>query len=543
MSASDSEIFDRCVSAVGRRCSIDHRGLAAFRIGVGFLLLVDLITRSRNLVAFYTDAGVLPRRALALDYGTVYSIHTLSGEAWFQALLFLVAGGFALLLLLGYHTRIATVVSWLLLLSLQARNPMVLHSGDHLLGLLLFWGMFLPLGARWSIDAARVDRDREDGRSTVTSIASLALLMQVLVVYITNAIFKRRGEPWVTGDALAMVYQADHYTIFLGNVLASYPGVLEWLTAAWTALLLLSPLLLVLSGARRAVITTLFIGAHFGMALSINVSIFPFVSIVGLLVYYPPGVWESLARLADRTQFPERCRAARARWLAFTATLVPGPARSSSPSASTPDSNSSGVASGLAQARTLLDRTWGVIALVVPYLFLALMLTSSAASVGYASVPDTGEEVMDVTETSQSWSMFAPDPLHTTRWYAAPGELESGEYVDTLHQSDVIFDPGSDNISEVSGEHFERPERIEATYPSARYRKYLMNVQFADNERHRSYVANYLCDRWNRQHDTTVESVSLWGMAEQTHPSNGTVQFDREYQLIEYDCSGSFVQE
>jgi hypothetical protein len=88
--------------------------------------------------------------------------------------------------------------------------------------------------------------------------------------------------------------------------------------------------------------------------------------------------------------------------------------------------------------------------------------------------------------------------------YSAPGHLENGTEVDTLHESDVIFEPGT-----TADESFKRPGNIEGTYRSARYRKYLMNVQFTDNENHRSYFANYLCERWNRQHETTVESVKV----------------------------------
>lgn len=524
MSSGGSQFFDQFATAVGRRCSIDLRGLAVFRMAIGVILLVDLLGRSRNLVMFYTDSGVLPRRALASDYSGAYSIHTLSGDAWFQGLLFVIAAVFALMLLVGYRTRIATLVSWLLLLSLQARNPMVLHSGDHLLGLLLFWSLFLPLGERWSIDADRIDRDR----LTVTSIAALALLLQVLLVYVTNAIYKSRGEPWMNGEALPMVYQADHYTILLGDYLASYPELLEWLTVTWGWLLFLSPLLLLLTGARRTMLTTIFVGAHLGMALSINVSIFPFVSIAALLVYYPPSLWDALAALLSRVGIPDRARAARTR--------LPTPGLVFTPPAN--------VRSGLSWARVQFGRGRGIVSLVVPYLFLTLILTSGAASVGYTSVPDAGEQVLEATETGQSWSMFAPDPLRTTRWYAAPGQLENGDRVDTLHESNVIFEPGStDAASGIADDAFKRPENIEGTYRSARFRKYLMNVQFTENENHRSYLTNYLCDRWNRQHEITVESVSIWGMSEQTHPYNGTVQFDREYQLIEYDCSGPFVQE
>ncbi|MXR52770.1 HTTM domain-containing protein [Halovenus sp. WSH3] len=513
-----SRLFARLSEAVGRRCAIDLRGLAVFRMAVGFVVVADLLARSRDLVAFYTDSGVLLRRALASDYSGIYSIHTLSGDAWFQALLFVVAGMFALMLIVGYRTRTATVVSWLLLLSLRARNPMIFNSGDDLLGLLLFWGIFLPLGERWSVDARRIDRDR----STVVSLASLGILVQVLLVYVTNAVHKSRSEEWMSGEALAMVYQADQYTVRLGDFFASYPALLEWLTAAWLWLLVLSPLLLLLTGARRAMLTTMFVGVHLGIALTMNIATFPLVSIAAMLVYYPPSVWEWLTRLLTRTGVLDRTRSLRDR----LPTLG---------SAVTLPTDATARLDGVGAA---LDRGRAAVSLVVPYLFLVLVLTSAAADVGYASVPEPGEEVLEVTETDQDWAMFAPDPVRTTRWYAAPGRLEDGRMVDTLHESDVIFDPGAG-----TNDSFRRPDDVEGTYPSARFHKYLVNVQFADNDNHRSYLANYLCDRWNRRHDTTVETVSIWALSERTDPYNGTVISERKSRLIEYDCSGPLVQE
>ncbi|TKX52003.1 HTTM domain-containing protein, partial [Halorubrum sp. SS7] len=65
-----SAVVRRLSAAVAARVSVDPRALAAFRIGLGALLIADLLLRSRSLTAFYTDYGVLPRRAFFSDYST-----------------------------------------------------------------------------------------------------------------------------------------------------------------------------------------------------------------------------------------------------------------------------------------------------------------------------------------------------------------------------------------------------------------------------------------------------------------------------------------
>jgi len=156
-----------------------------------------------------------------------------------------------------------------------------------------------------------------------------------------------------------------------------------------------------------------------------------------------------------------------------------------------------------------------------------LILLSSAASVGYAEVPEPADDALDAAEMDQSWQMFAPDPIRTTRWYVAAGTLEDGTERDVFRDAAVTFD---------------RPARAETTYPTSRWRKYLKNVYGADNENHRSYLANYLCEEWNRTHETAVANVTVSQAYERTNPYNGTVEAADRFELIEYDCSGEFVQ-
>ena len=113
----------------------DLRSLAALRIGVALVLIVDLCQRTSDLEAHYSDFGVAPR-SLAIDnLGSRWfvSLHFLSGTWQVQALLFLLAGVFAVALLIGYRTRLATVCSWFLCVSLNVRNFHVVASGDMLL--------------------------------------------------------------------------------------------------------------------------------------------------------------------------------------------------------------------------------------------------------------------------------------------------------------------------------------------------------------------------------------------------------------------------
>ena len=103
--------------------SIDLRSLALFRVCLGLLLLFDLIFRGFDLVDFYTDSGVLPR-ALALKFLNLgeMSFHMMSGTKEVQAILFIINGIFIIQLLLGYKTRLATLLCYIFFISLDYRN-------------------------------------------------------------------------------------------------------------------------------------------------------------------------------------------------------------------------------------------------------------------------------------------------------------------------------------------------------------------------------------------------------------------------------------
>ena len=114
---------------------IDYRALGVFRIGVGLMLIVDLVGRAFDLTAFYTDMGVLPRAQLVAPVWVdgMFSFHTWGGGSVYEGFLFLLAFLLALLVVLGWRTRWVIFLSWIFLVSLHNRNVIILNGGDHLL--------------------------------------------------------------------------------------------------------------------------------------------------------------------------------------------------------------------------------------------------------------------------------------------------------------------------------------------------------------------------------------------------------------------------
>ncbi len=215
----------------------DLRSLAAFRMALALLVLADLANRATDLAGHYSDQGILPRSVLVEEVLNPwrFSLSLMSGQPLFQGLLFGVAAVAAVGLLVGYRTRLMTAVVWVLLLSIQWRNPLVNSSGDMLLHLLLFWGMFLPLGAYWSVDRAlRPVQARFSMR--FLSLATAALFLQIAFMYWFTALLKSGPEWRVDGTALYYALSIDRFTTPIGNYLLQFPELLKMMTFGTLAL-------------------------------------------------------------------------------------------------------------------------------------------------------------------------------------------------------------------------------------------------------------------------------------------------------------------
>ena len=277
--------------------SFDLRSLALFRVGLALLILGDLIHRSFDLRAFYTDFGVLPRWVLAQASDRCLSLHYLGGSLEFQVALFLIAASFALMLLIGYRTRLATLVSWMFVVSLHERNFLVLQGGDDLLRLLLFWSMFLPLGARWSVDHALSEpTPLQDNR--YRSMGSIALGAQVLLLYWGSALYKI-GQPvwWEEGAGIYYALHLDYMATQMGHWLRESlsMGTMKILAYGLIFVEFLGSFLLVCTSLRspwRFLGIGIIVGMHVGFSLGLEVGIFPFVAFTAILAFFPTWFWE-----------------------------------------------------------------------------------------------------------------------------------------------------------------------------------------------------------------------------------------------------------
>lgn len=270
---------------------LDLRSLALFRIALGALLLVDLATRLPTLEIVASERGVLP---LALVERP--SLHALSGSLGFELALVGAAAVFASLLLVGLATRVAALGCWLLLASLLYRNPYVTDGGDVFASKLLLWSVFLPLGARASLDARRAP-ERSDAGPFVLSAATLGLLADFVYLYV-GAAFVKSGPEWRwSGGAIEQVLGQSYWLRPAGERLAAHPALVRLLTPVVPLYEAVAPLLLFVParrGALRCGVILSFWLFQLSLGLCIQLNLFPFFASVATLALLPGRLWDRL---------------------------------------------------------------------------------------------------------------------------------------------------------------------------------------------------------------------------------------------------------
>ncbi len=278
---------------------IDYRSLALLRIGIGLTIIVDLVQRSSNLIAHYADRGILPRQALYEFYAGPwnFSIHTAMGIWQYEIILFIIAFIFGLFLIIGYKTILSTIISFILLISLQNRNPLILQGGDVIFRVVLFWGMFLPWGKYFSIDS--ILKNEKLNKKIYLGASTIAYTLQIVIFYLFSGILKT-GDAWVKdGTAVYYALSIDQFATNLGHYLLQFPSLLTFLTffvlylEIYGSLLLLSPFK---TGKIRILIIFLFAMMQIGINSTMSIGLFGMISIVVTLGLLPSYFWDSIIK-------------------------------------------------------------------------------------------------------------------------------------------------------------------------------------------------------------------------------------------------------
>lgn len=555
---------------------LDLRSLAVLRILIGCMLVVDYAIRAVSLRSHYTDFGVVPsawQTAHIIDpHPGRFSFHLASGDLNLQIALLGLSLLFAIFLIVGFQSRLSMVASLVLMISIQNRNMEIETGGDYLLRLVAFWCVFLPVGARFSLDARRGLRRPDPKSGNVRgnqffSVATVALLVQMAIVYFFSALHK--GHPiWRVHDtAIHYALHIDSYDTWLGEVLRQFPVI----TGAFTRLTLgyefVAPLLIFgagvvglvpglekiahpIQGTLRSFISVTFIFFHLGLASSLSLGTFPWFAALIWCGLFPTYAWDRLddfrKGVIPRDPYEEAERAAKKK----KGESGQNPKSEEGDGSDTEDAEESPpwlyrlrtpqVLSAMSRVEDFFVRfetppkkkkrrrrppvivrrllsggadLAAAVALFYTVLWNLNTLEREPWGAWIAGREDTllpdARPAINFFRLDQHWGLFAPYPRTTDGYYVVLGTQKSGGEIDFLRDDHEVT--------------WEKPADVSGSYETFRWRKYFRNIRRRSKRQNLQFYSEYVCRAWNESHqgDEQIERVSIFFMARKTAPEGG----------------------
>ena len=277
---------------------------ALLRIGWGFLAAVWALTLLPDIDPLLTDGALRYDRSQPTGGWNPLDWTSWDGAPLAACFVLVVAG---IATMVGYRTRLSSVVAVVCMLSLQRTNATIFNSGDLLLRQIGLIVALAPAGLVLSMDARRNRRGSaatdDDGAPapppTRAPWALRLLQVQIAVGYALSCWAKLRGSTWHEGTALGLAMRIEDLQRFAAP---------EWLYDQEILLNLLTWGTLLFEGAflfavwsRRLRPWVLWTGVAFHLAIDVifDVGFFSAAMWLAYLAFLPP---ETADGVVDRIQ-------------------------------------------------------------------------------------------------------------------------------------------------------------------------------------------------------------------------------------------------
>lgn len=265
--------------------------LCIFRIMFGLFLFINGISLVQDFQEWFGlgDNALIPLEDSFYFYSdlriNIYKWLTpTESSAWFVLGTYIVT---SLFIMIGFKTRLSTIVCFVLMVSMQNRNYSILNSGDTLMRCMLFLLMFAPSHVMYSVDAY-IKKKTDVPYDTDISILMIRLMqLQFSLVYLATTLFKLKGYDWVDGTAVYYTSRLVNFQRFVLPIVFDYPSFVKF--ATWSALFIefaMGTLVWVKELRVWVLLAGLFL--HLSIEVSMSIGFFEWVMIAGYILFLEP---------------------------------------------------------------------------------------------------------------------------------------------------------------------------------------------------------------------------------------------------------------
>jgi hypothetical protein len=250
--------------------------------------------------------------------------------------------------------------------------------------------------------------------------------------------------------------------------------------------------------------------AHASFAITVRIGAFPYVAIAGVMLFLPSRFWEDARTVLNNLRV----------WDPYVTGL-----------ASRTERVAHMVAARLPNvqlnARPLRVAGEAVNDMAITIAVAAVLVLPGIALLAetnlYDRAPSEVEERIDDVATrfgvSQArWTVFAPNPRTTDRYYVFPARTSDGDLIDVYNDRPMTF---------------ERPyDQLNRQYFTYRDRFYMNSVRRAGNRGDiPGAFADYLCDRWRDERGIELTHINMYVVNERVTRETIQAHWDRNRQI------------
>lgn len=217
-------------------------------------------------------------------------------------LLYIVLMVLAVILILGWRTKLVMPLFFVLWVSFIEAHDMLGDQGDNMFRISMLLMLFADTSARWSLDAKRRASLKIHPKSSRAQIGNLfhnlalvALTAQVSFVYMSGALYKAGGSPWSGGYAVYNPLQTDRFGTWpiLSDLVTSWGPMV--VMASWGSILLqMSFAFMLLNRVTRVIALAGILSFHIGIAVLMGLPWFSLTMIAIDSIFIRDRTWASM---------------------------------------------------------------------------------------------------------------------------------------------------------------------------------------------------------------------------------------------------------
>jgi uncharacterized membrane protein YphA (DoxX/SURF4 family) len=280
--------------------------IALYRILFGSVVLANQLLMLPDVMEWFGPRGTVTfDTGLQVPGGNGFNLfrwlpHT-SAVVW---LVYAASCLFAITLLIGLFSRLSAVLVFMLIVTLNHRNPIILNGGDTFLRVAAFFLIFAPAGKALSVDSSLAKRRRRTVPALYAPWAMRLIQLQLTFLYLYAVVWKISGAFWLDGTAVYYTSRLIEFWRF------PVPYVFEhvWTIKLWTWFTLLIEFALgslVWIKELRYPVLLSGILLHAGIEYSMNIPMFGFIMVSTYVLFVEPDDLQRVLARFQRAAKPE----------------------------------------------------------------------------------------------------------------------------------------------------------------------------------------------------------------------------------------------